>query len=130
MSLIDFLNETKPHQTDTLIEQEDNDKLGWELTEVDLNHIFPAATLILKRQGLSLDNNQVPFNVYSCTPLVLPSSILDSCSDDVGQYLLLRYLLKERLFGLEQSNICKDEFLQGPAELVSGSCQVEQRSYP
>ena len=32
MSLIDSLNETKPHQPDTLIEQEDNGKLGWELT--------------------------------------------------------------------------------------------------
>ena len=119
MSLIDSLNVTKAHQPDSNDEQDDDDKLGWELTEVDLNHIFPATSLILKQQALSLEENLVPYNVYSSTPLVLPSSILDSSSEDVGQYLLLRYLQKENLFGLDQSDITKDEHLQGPADLVA-----------
>ena len=119
MSLIDSLNVTRVHQTESHTEQDDSDKLGWELSEVDLNHIFPATALILKRQGLSLVETQVPYNVYSSTPLVLPRSILDSCSEDVGKYLLLRFLQKEKLFGLDQVDLPKDKLLQGPADLVS-----------
>ena len=118
MSLIDSLNVTKS-QPESDIQEEDNDKLGWELTEIDLNHIFPATALILKRQGISLEESNVPYNVYSSTPLVLPSSILDTCSEDVGKYLLLRYLRKEGLFGLKVSDLPKDEFLHGPTELVA-----------
>ena len=57
MSLIDSLNVTKAHQPDSNDEHDDDDKLGWELTEVDLNHIFPATSLILKQQALSLEEN-------------------------------------------------------------------------
>ena len=119
MSLIDSLNVTKHHQPGPHDEQDDDDKLGWELTEVDLNHIFPAAALILKRQAMSLVENVVPYNVYSSTPLVLPSSILDSCSEDVGKYLLFKYLQKENLFGLDLSDVFKEECLQGPSDLVA-----------
>ena len=117
MSLIDSLNVTRVHQTYT--EQDDSDKLVWELSEVDLNHIFPATALILKRQGLSLVETQVPNNVYSSTPLVIPRSIHDSCSEDVGNYLLLRFLQKEKLFGLNRVELTKDKLLQGPADLNS-----------
>ena len=60
----------------------------------------------------------MPYNIYSSTPLVLPSSILDSRSEDVGQYFS-RYLQKKNLFGLDQSDMTKDEHLQGPADLVA-----------
>ena len=114
MSLIDSLNVTKAHQPDSNDEHDDDDKLGWELTEVDLNHIFPATSLILKQQALSLEKNLEEY-----ASVVLPSSILDSSSDDIGQYLILRYLQKENLFGLDQSDMTKDEHLQGPADLVA-----------
>ena len=40
MSLIDSLNVTRVHQTESHTEQDDSNKLGWELSEVDLKHIF------------------------------------------------------------------------------------------
>ena len=98
MSLIDSLNETKKQKQISLDEQADDDQLGRELTETDLNHIFPTTVLILKRQAISLEENLVRYNVYSSTLLVLPTSIVDSHSDEAGKYSLMRYLQKEILW--------------------------------
>ena len=50
MSLIDPLNEAF-HRG---VGRNDNcDNLGWELTQVDENHIIPTVGLILRRNGIS-----------------------------------------------------------------------------
>ena len=93
----------------------DDDKLGWELTEKDLAHVYRTTALILRRQALSEEENQVPCNVYSKAPLMLSSSILDSCSRDVGKYLLMRYLQKEKMFCLDNADWSKDILMQVPS---------------
>ena len=89
MSLIDSLNEAgKSRNENAFSESEDEDNLGWSVTDVDLSRIYPTALLILKRCGLSLKENPVPFNVYSSTPIALPPSVLDGNSTGVGEFLI------------------------------------------
>ena len=78
MSLIDSLNEASKSRNDrAAAEFADDDSFGWSVTEANLSHIYPTALLLLRRCGLSLKENHVPFNVYSSTPTALPPSILD-----------------------------------------------------
>ncbi|XP_060576230.1 uncharacterized protein LOC132733585 [Ruditapes philippinarum] len=92
MSLIDSLNETRQNTDSKLQQSQDNDKLGMDVSEVDLNHIYPVTSLILRRSALSLEESPTPCNIYTKVPLLLPPTILDSASNDVGRYLLERYL--------------------------------------
>ena len=66
MPLIDTLNEVKQQRTckETKDEDSDDDSLGWILTAVDESYIFPGVDIILRKVGLSTDENKVPFNVY------------------------------------------------------------------
>ena len=119
MSLIDSLNEaTSSRNESAFSESENEDNLGWSVTDVDLSHIYPTALLILKRCGLSLQENPVPFNVYSSTPTALPPSILDSNSSGVGEFLIKRYLVKEKLFQYKETDLRKEK-IDGPTELVN-----------
>ena len=121
MSLMDTLNESKHHRSyskrSSISDQTDN--LGWNITEVDENHIFPTTALILRQGGLSLEECSTPYNVYTKTPKILPSSILDIHSKDVGEYLLRRYLVKENMFQLTAADIPLSSTINGPSELVS-----------
>ena len=76
------------------------DNLGWQLTEVDESHIFPTAALILKQNGLSLQQNDIPMNVYTKTTIALPVTILDAYSYETGKYLMMRNVAKEKMFQL------------------------------
>ena len=116
MSLIDSLNDA--FQRDAGV-RDDCDNLGWELTQVDENHIFPTVGLILRRNGISLEENNIPFNVYSKSPVALPSSILDEYSHDSGKYLLLRYVCHQQLFGLTGRDIQTIDITSGPTELIN-----------
>ena len=57
MSLIDPLNEAFHRGVGG---HDDCDNLGWELTQVDENHIIPTVGLILRRNGISLEENSIP----------------------------------------------------------------------
>ena len=116
MSLIDSLNEAC-HRSEA--GHQDKDNLGWELTQVDENHIFPTTGLILRRNGLSLEENDIPFNVYSKSPVALPKSILDEFSQESGKYLLLRYLCQQQLFGFSGKDLQSLSIANGPTELIS-----------
>ena len=119
MSLIDSLNEaTNSRNESAFSETDDEDNLGWTVTDVDLSHIYPTASLILKRCALSLQENPVPFNVYSSTPTALPPSILDCNSSGVGEFLIKRYLVKEKLFQYNEADLRKVQ-INGPTELVN-----------
>ena len=50
MSLIDSFNVTRVHLTESHTEQDESNKLGWELSEVDLKQIFQ------KQLSFSSDN--------------------------------------------------------------------------
>ena len=122
MSLVDTLNDTRlRHTNDSLCENtaNQNDNLGWKITKVDKSYIFPTAAMILRQGGLSTESNDIPYNVYSKTPITLLVSILDSQSYDTGKFLFMRFLVKERMFGLTQKDIPVTDGIAGPTELVS-----------
>ena len=118
MSLIDSLNQTvqKKEASKSIL---DDDKLGWKINEVDESHIYPTAGLILRRKGISLEESNVPINVYTQKPVMLPTSILDECSLDVGKFLVMRFMAKERLFDITEKDIPSDSSINAPQELIS-----------
>ena len=121
MSLIDSLNEIRfdKHGSKSTTNH-DTDNLGWVLTEVDESHIFPTAGLILRQNGLSLDANDVPVNVYAKIPTALPVTILDDYSYETGTFLMLRNVAKEKLFQLSGEQEIQNRLnLTGQSELVS-----------
>ena len=122
MSLIDSLNEAFHREAGG---HDDCDNLGWELTKVDENHIFPTVVLILRRNGISLEENSIPFNVYSKSPVALPLSILDEYSNDTGKYLLHRYLCNQRLFGLTGKDLQTFDITNGPTELITRAKRIK-----
>ena len=122
MSLVDTLNDARLRNLDdSSCEHKpiDDDNLGWKITKVDESYIFPTAAMILRQGGLSTESNDIPYNVYSKTPIILPLSILDSQSYDTGKFLLMRFLVKERMFGLNQNDMPVTDNIAGPTELLS-----------
>ena len=120
MSLIDTLNEVKQQRTckETKDDDNDDDSLGWILTAVDEGYIFPAVDIILRKGGLSTEENQVPFNVYAKDTICLPVAILDRCSEGTGEYLMYRFLARERLYGITEQDVPSAKDVVGPSELV------------
>ena len=119
MSLMDTLNEARDHRSGDKKKPQDTDSLGWGFTEVDQEHIFPTVALLLRQGGLSLDESTKPYNVYSTPPTVLPALILDSNSDSAGEYLLYRYLVKEKMFGTTQADLPSPDKSTGSADLLA-----------
>ena len=121
MSLIDSLNEIRSERHGSKpTAHQDIDNLGWLLTEVDESHIFPTAGLILRQNGLSLDENNTPMNVYAIIPTALPKTILDDYSYETGIFLMLRNIAKEKLFQLSGEKEIHDRLNPtGSSELVS-----------
>ena len=122
MALVDILNDSRQRNFEDKKERDQRtscDNMGMKLTEVDESYIFPTAALIVRQGGLSTEENDTPLNVYAKSPVILPKSILDRESNDTGEYLLMRYLVKEKMYDLTQSDLPAAENLQGPTELVS-----------
>ena len=122
MSLVDALNDARlKHLDDASCENgaKHDDNLGWKITKIDESYIFPTAAMILRQGGLSTESSDIPYNVYSKTPKILPISILDSQSYDTGKFLLMRFLVKERMFGLTQNDMPVTDGITDPSELVS-----------
>ena len=123
MSLVDTFKEVHEcgvkRRVGTSEKKEDEDTLGWLLTEVDHQHVFPTVAVILHAGGLSLEPQDYPLNVYTDPPTVLPRDILDKESRDVGEYLLKRFVAKNELFNCTESDIPSTENLTGAASLVS-----------
>ncbi|MEW8546925.1 MAG: hypothetical protein AB2693_25705 [Candidatus Thiodiazotropha sp.] len=118
MSLIDTLNEGSRIRPEPSCLEVDDDNLGWSLTEVDLHHIYPTASLILRRNALSFIEQAAPFNVYAKEPTALPTAILDVNSQQVAEFLIRKYCVKEKLFaGLECDDLKKEDIF-GPTDLV------------
>ena len=90
----------------------------WNFTDTDVNHILPTVELILRRGGLCLEDDDVPYNVYAPTNMILSRSLLDICSENVGNYLVKRCVFAKRLFGCNPNDCLDVSSLQGPKELV------------
>ena len=56
---------------------------------MDIRHIQPVVKMILQEGGLSTEEQQLPFNVYSSRKCMLSSSILNKHSRDVARFLMM-----------------------------------------
>jgi hypothetical protein len=126
---------TKPTKSDN--------SLGWTLTSTDIAHIIPTVSLILKRGGLSLEPDEIPCNVYSKKTVFLSRSILNADCKKVGYFLVMKYLIKEGLFGCTINDLPQLTDKDGPKNLVdkakksqgvtirrtSGKVAQERKSY-
>ena len=123
MSLVDSLKEVHESMISSTMDANEHKASRkshtWKLTEVDHKHIYPTAALILRAGGLSLEQQDVPLNVYSSPATILPVSILDRDSFGVGEYLLKRFIAKNELFNCSESDIPDADKITGPRSLVS-----------
>ena len=121
LSLIDSLNAIHEARTRTRTDsescEEDLDELGWPLSNVDKQHIYRTTSLILRCGGLSLEEITEPKNVYAKKGNVLPVYILDKYSVDVGKFLLRRFVVREKMFGLCTADEPKIEDFDGHVDV-------------
>ena len=119
MALVDSFQEVHTHYSQGHgLSKDKTDNLGWEVTSIDWNHILPTVAVVLRRGGMSLDQCEVPKNVYARETVSLDPVILDSVSAPVGLYLLQRSACKLGLLGLTVDEIPKPESMTGPKHLV------------
>ncbi|CAC5388681.1 unnamed protein product [Mytilus coruscus] len=112
MSLIDTLNEvhdltiknTSRHNISTQ-EKSQEELLGIAMSETDIKYILRMTSLILRRDGISTEKNLTVFNVYELSPEILPESVLDETTKEVGRYLIKKFVAENNLFGYTKSDI-------------------------
>ena len=75
-------------------------------------------SLILRREGISTETIQMVFNVYESSPEVLPESILDDSTKDIGTYLIEKSVDQNCLFGYTKSDVPSKADIDGPKALV------------
>ena len=119
MSLVDSFHEVHKHyKTGHSSSKDKPDKLGWEMSVTDWNHILPTVAVVLRRGGISLLPSETPQNVYARKVVSLDPVMLDSVSAPVGLYLLQRSACKLGLLGLTVDDIPEPATMTGPKHLV------------
>ena len=120
LSLIDSLNEVQSCKTtENVHEQKREGLLNWSFSDVDVHHIYRTASLILRRNGLSIYANDNPCNMYSLERQILSPAILDEFSKSTGEYLLTKYVIKEQLFGYTSKDLPDFQGVTGPKDLLT-----------
>ncbi|VDI72179.1 Hypothetical predicted protein [Mytilus galloprovincialis] len=75
-------------------------------------------SLILRRDGISTEKNLTVFNVYELSPEILPESVLDETTKEVGRYLIKKFVAENNLFGYTKSDIPPKAEVKGPSVLI------------
>ena len=126
MSLIDTLNEVHEltirnpsvYNESKQEEKLQEELLGLKISPTDIKYILRMTSLILRRGGISTETNQTVFNVYESSPEVLPESILDDSTKDIGTYLIEKFVAQNCLFGYTKSDVPSKADIDGPKALV------------
>ncbi|CAC5412713.1 UBE2D [Mytilus coruscus] len=118
MSLIDSFNETHQIRSKSHINSKEDSNVDWALSETDLHHIIPTVALILRRNGLCLEENNYTENVYTSEKLILSPCVLDNTTSDIGKYLIKRYLANNSFLGMTMDDIPELNETSGPASFV------------
>ena len=126
ISLIDTLNEVhkltirnlSAYNESKQEEQLQEELRGLKISPTDINYILRMTSLILRREGLSTETIQMVFNVYESSPEVLPESILDDSTKDIGTYLIEKFVAQNCLFGYTKSDVPSKADIDGPKALV------------
>ncbi|CAC5387720.1 unnamed protein product [Mytilus coruscus] len=71
-----------------------------------------------RQDGLSIKQDDIPYNVYSNPKSQLPISILDRLTVDVGKYLIQKYLCTSGLFQCSKNDTPSMQDLTGPKQLL------------
>ena len=77
-----------------------------------------TASFILRRGGLLSTEDSIPYNVYSKERHMLSPAILDSHSNNIGEYILWKFVANEGLLGCSTSDIPSLESFSGPSDLL------------
>ena len=126
ISLIDTLNEIhkltirnpsvyNESKQEEILQEE---LLGLTISPTDIKYILRMTSLILRRGGISTETNQTVFNVYESSPEVLPESILDDSTKDIGTYLIEKFVAQNCFFGYTKSDVPSKADIDGPKTLV------------
>ncbi|CAC5356707.1 unnamed protein product [Mytilus coruscus] len=118
MSLIDSFNETHQIRSKSHTNSKEDSNVDWALSETDLHHIIPTVALIPRRNGLCLEGNNYPQNVYTSEKLILSPCVLDNTTSDIGKYLIKRYLANNSFLGMTMDDIPELNETSGPASFV------------
>ena len=121
MSLVDTFNDiaTKRESQGDTSPDVAEDQVKWKMTQRDNLHVQRAVSLLLRRGGLNSDTSMVPQNVYDNNQNTdLPTTILDSCTEEVVQYLALKHACKEGMFGLSIQDLPDPHTVEGPTSLT------------
>ena len=88
MSLIDSLQKIQGNRKPpSFSNEEQTESVHWSVSESDAIHVFRTTALILRRDGLQVTEDHVPYNVHSKNKQILPMAILDKNSEEVGKYI-------------------------------------------
>ncbi|WAR27998.1 LOW QUALITY PROTEIN: hypothetical protein MAR_013702, partial [Mya arenaria] len=116
MSLLDTMNE-KGHTTKT-VQKTQAELLGVKSSDTDIRYVKRIVSLILRQGGISLTEDTNVYIVYDARKVVLPDSILDMKTEEIGAYLIKRHLASYGLFGCSKSDKPHIESVHGPKELL------------
>ena len=95
------------------------DSLGWTLNNVDLQYVYRVAGLVLRQNGLSLHQDETPYNMYTNpTPTILSANLLDRNTGSVGRYLVYKYIMKEGICCSGDIQLPDKSDIDGPTQLV------------
>ena len=75
--------------------------------------------VITRRKAFSTDSDENPNNVYSKDGIILPQSILDIKTTDIGHYLIKRNATKAGYFNLNIDDLPDKHDINGPKALVN-----------
>ena len=126
ISLIDSLNEVheltirnpSAYNESKQEEQLQEELRGLKISPTDIKYILRMTSLILRREGISTETIQMVFNVYESSPEVLPESILDDSTKDIGTYLIEKFVAQNCLIGYTKSDVPSKADSDGPKALV------------
>ena len=92
---------------------------NWKISNTDVLCILPTASLIVRRFDMLKEFDKA-YNIYLPEPKELSDAMLDSHSNECGEYLLYKYCASEQLFQLNDDDVKeKADNLQGAKELVT-----------
>ena len=115
------------HSIDPIEELTDSDTvettsakyMGKQVSSTDKKHIFRTTKLILRQGGVAPHNDDAVWNVYQSSPEELSNSILDRETENIGTYLIKKFVAQTNLLGMTENDVPSKNDLQGPKVLVS-----------
>ena len=108
--------ETKEEDISSVHQSSDR-YLGKKVTATDKLHIYRAVRLIQKQEGIAINPDPTPRNVYHSLEPELSLAILDKETSEIGKYLVMRHIYSTSL--IKNFECPPVDSVQGPKELLT-----------